>query len=171
MYELFVKCLLYADDQVTLLASACGLQMVNITNSSVEKRDMQVNVDRFRNSDVRERCGLKEDVVTIVERGILRWFGHLEGMNEIRLKKQIYRANVCDGKIGKGHPRKSYADLQDLLHHHNASPHTATQTISYIGTLLAHPPYSPNLRGKWFTDAEKAVAAYEKAVEATPKSE
>ncbi|GBP69520.1 hypothetical protein EVAR_88421_1 [Eumeta japonica] len=65
---------------------------------------------RCRNSDVRERCGLKEGIVTRVERGMLRWFGHLERINENRLIKQIYRANVCDGKVGKGRPRKSYAD-------------------------------------------------------------
>ncbi|GBP61235.1 hypothetical protein EVAR_45254_1 [Eumeta japonica] len=69
--------------------------------------------DRCRNSNVGERYGLKEDVVTRVERGMLRWFGHLDRMNESRLTKQIYRANVCDGKVGKGHPRKSYADHID----------------------------------------------------------
>ncbi|GBP12088.1 hypothetical protein EVAR_5915_1 [Eumeta japonica] len=41
---------------------------------------------------------------------MLRWFGHLESMNESTLTKQIYRANVRDGKVGKGRPRKSYAD-------------------------------------------------------------
>ncbi|GBP63020.1 hypothetical protein EVAR_43768_1 [Eumeta japonica] len=61
---------------------------------------------RCRNSDVSERCGLKEDVVTSMS----RWFGHLEGMNEIRLTtKQIYRANACDVKVGKGCPRNSYS--------------------------------------------------------------
>ncbi|GBP12759.1 hypothetical protein EVAR_6092_1 [Eumeta japonica] len=55
-----------------------------------------------------ELCGLKEVVVTRVERGMLRWFGHLEKMNDSRLTEQIYRANVCDEKVGKGHPRKSY---------------------------------------------------------------
>ncbi|GBP46579.1 hypothetical protein EVAR_21735_1 [Eumeta japonica] len=63
--------------------------------------------DRCRNSDVRERCGLKEDVVTRVERGMLRWFGH--GKDENKLTKQN-RANVCDGKFDKGRPRKSYAE-------------------------------------------------------------
>ncbi|GBP26008.1 hypothetical protein EVAR_84568_1 [Eumeta japonica] len=42
---------------------------------------------RCRNSDFRERCGLKEDVVTRGEGGMLRWFGHLERMNESRLTK------------------------------------------------------------------------------------
>ncbi|GBP42876.1 Regulator of G-protein signaling 7 [Eumeta japonica] len=53
---------------------------------------------------------LKEDVVPGVERGMLRWFGHLEKMNESRLTEQIYRANMCDEKVGKGRPRKSYTD-------------------------------------------------------------
>ncbi|GBP61971.1 hypothetical protein EVAR_40979_1 [Eumeta japonica] len=96
--EMSIKCLLYADDQVNLAPLACGLQeMVNKINDSVKKRGMKVNVggsgrkknesrinavemrslrsmygvsrkDRCRNSDVRERCGLKEDVVTRVER-------------------------------------------------------------------------------------------------------
>ncbi|GBP51684.1 hypothetical protein EVAR_48307_1 [Eumeta japonica] len=55
--------------------------------------------DLCRNNDVRERCGLKEDVVTGVERGISRWVGHLEKMNESRLTKQINRANACDRKL------------------------------------------------------------------------
>ncbi|GBP87176.1 hypothetical protein EVAR_61182_1 [Eumeta japonica] len=46
--------------------------------------------DRCRNSDVRERCGLMVDVVTRVERGMMR---RRERMNESRLTKQIYRAN------------------------------------------------------------------------------
>ncbi|GBP36329.1 Histone-lysine N-methyltransferase SETMAR [Eumeta japonica] len=52
--------------------------------------------------------------------------------------------------------------------------------------ILAHPPYSPDLapcdfylfsnikeklRGKWFMDAEKTVALYEKTVETTLKFE
>ncbi|GBP46523.1 hypothetical protein EVAR_45943_1 [Eumeta japonica] len=63
-----------------------------------------------RNRNVRERCGLKEDVITGVERRMLRCIGHLKMMNESRPTKQIYRMNVCDGKVGKGRPRKSCAD-------------------------------------------------------------
>ncbi|GBP23785.1 hypothetical protein EVAR_13742_1 [Eumeta japonica] len=56
-----------------------------------------------RNCVVRERWGLKVDVVTGVERGRLRWFGRLERTNERRLKKQIYIANVGD-EVGKRSP-------------------------------------------------------------------
>ncbi|GBP59055.1 LINE-1 reverse transcriptase homolog [Eumeta japonica] len=44
MDELSVKCLLYADDQVILAPSACGLQeMVNRMNDCVKKRSMKVS--------------------------------------------------------------------------------------------------------------------------------
>ncbi|GBP85578.1 hypothetical protein EVAR_64569_1 [Eumeta japonica] len=72
-----------------------------------------------------ERCGLKEDVVTRVEKGMLRWFGHLERMNESRLTKQIYRVNVWDGKVGNDRPRKSYVDyisgIRDTISSTNAA--------------------------------------------------
>ncbi|GBP42564.1 hypothetical protein EVAR_82014_1 [Eumeta japonica] len=49
MDEMFVKCLLYADDQVIPVSSACGLQeMVNKMNDSVKKRGMKVNVDKTK---------------------------------------------------------------------------------------------------------------------------
>ncbi|GBP82388.1 hypothetical protein EVAR_49697_1 [Eumeta japonica] len=41
--------------------------------------------DRYRDSDIRERCGLKEHVVIRVEKGMLLWFGHLDTVNEGRL--------------------------------------------------------------------------------------
>ncbi|GBP17261.1 hypothetical protein EVAR_17753_1 [Eumeta japonica] len=66
--------------------------------------------DRRRNNDVREWCGLKGDIAIKVEIDMLRRFGHLEWLNESKLTKQIYRTNVCDEKVGKDRPRKSYAD-------------------------------------------------------------
>ncbi|GBP17609.1 hypothetical protein EVAR_12315_1 [Eumeta japonica] len=54
--------------------------------------------DRCRNSDV--SVVWFEGVVSRVKRVMLRLFGHLERMSKRRLTKEIYRANVCDGKIG-----------------------------------------------------------------------
>ena len=50
----------------------------------------------MRNEVIRERCGLKEDVVTKVEKSMLRWFGHVERMSERRLIKEIYVADVSE---------------------------------------------------------------------------
>ncbi|GBP70680.1 hypothetical protein EVAR_88855_1 [Eumeta japonica] len=93
--------------------------------------------DRCRNSDVRERCGLKEDVVTRVERGMLRWFGHLERMNESRLTKQIYRANVCHEKL----QRARAADAQVPAHKtaerpRGASAPAARRQVPHRGPAL-----------------------------------
>ncbi|GBP12232.1 hypothetical protein EVAR_6404_1 [Eumeta japonica] len=58
---------------------------------------------RCRNSDVGERCGLKEDVVARIEKRILRWLGHVERINESRLTKQIYISSVR-WKVRQGPP-------------------------------------------------------------------
>ncbi|GBP53631.1 hypothetical protein EVAR_38604_1 [Eumeta japonica] len=72
--------------------------------------------NRNMNSDIRKRYGFNEDVVTRVEKGLLRWFGHLERMNESRQAKPICRANVFVEKVGKSRSRKSYADqINDTL--------------------------------------------------------
>lgn len=39
------------------------------------------------------RCGLKEDIMTRSEKGMLRWFGHLKSMDE---------SKKLSGKVGRG---------------------------------------------------------------------
>ncbi|GBP74557.1 hypothetical protein EVAR_59492_1 [Eumeta japonica] len=75
----------------------------------------QAHGRRCRNSDIRERCDLK-DVAIRVEKDMSQWFHRPDMMNENRQTEQIYRANVCDEKVGKGRPRKSYAnDIGGML--------------------------------------------------------
>jgi hypothetical protein len=40
--------------------------------------------DRVRNEVIREECGVKGDQVTKIEKDMLRWFGHVERMDERR---------------------------------------------------------------------------------------
>lgn len=39
--------------------------------------------DILRNSVIKDRCGVEEVVVTEVQKGMLRWFGHKERINHI----------------------------------------------------------------------------------------
>lgn len=99
-----------------------------------------------------------------------------------------YRNNCLPRVLEKVREKRPRSRI--LLHHDNASSHTARQTIDYLATsdveLLGHPPYSPDLapcdfylfrkikeklRGKRFMDAEEAVATFQKAVEEIPKDE
>jgi hypothetical protein len=62
--------------------------------------------DTVRNDGIREECGVKEDIVTKIEKNMLRWFGPAkEGwMDERRLTKEIYKADL-GGNAGRGRPR------------------------------------------------------------------
>ncbi|CAG4947225.1 unnamed protein product [Parnassius apollo] len=72
--------------------------------------------DRVRNCVIRDKCGMQDDVMTYrIKKGMLRWFGHVERMNEERVTKQIYMADV-NGRIGKGRPKKKFIDqIGDIL--------------------------------------------------------
>ena len=55
-------------------------------------------VDGVRNAIVRERCGCKLNVLERIERNVLKGFGHVERMEEERLVKRVYQANVEDSR-------------------------------------------------------------------------
>lgn len=86
--------------------------------------------------------------------------------------------------------RKNNSERRMILHHDNASSHTARQTKMFLNTqnveILDHPPYSPDLspndfftfpkikqslRGQRFSSPEEAVDAYKSAILTTPTSE
>lgn len=52
---------------------------------------------------IRERCDLKESMVTKIEKDMIKWFKHMKRMSGSRVVEEIFKANV-EGNIGRnGH--------------------------------------------------------------------
>ncbi|GBP55856.1 hypothetical protein EVAR_89680_1 [Eumeta japonica] len=62
-----------------------------------DREEWAENIDRYAYLS----CLTDLSLVISVEKGMSRWFGYLERMNESRLTKQIYRVNVYDKKAPK----------------------------------------------------------------------
>ena len=55
------------------------------------------------------------NVLERIERKMLKWFGHIERMEEGRLVKRVNRANV-ESNTGRGRPQRRWRDKRkDLL--------------------------------------------------------
>ena len=65
--------------------------------------------DRIRNEEIRRRVGVESDLVGRVGRCVLRWFGHIERMDEGRVAKRVYESGV-DGRRGRGRPNRVWMD-------------------------------------------------------------
>ena len=61
-------------------------------------------LDRVRNEVVRARTGMRRELEARVDVNDLRWFGHVERMDNERLLKKVMNAKV-DGRSTRGRPR------------------------------------------------------------------
>ncbi len=51
-------------------------------------------MDWVRNEEVRRRKGVVNELAEQAEQGVLRWFGHVERMEEQHLVKKVSRSDV-----------------------------------------------------------------------------
>ena len=71
--------------------------------------------ERIRNRVIRERCDWKNGLVRRAEKGMLRWFGHLERMEEQRVVRRVWEAEGI-GRRGRGRPRRRWMDgIKEML--------------------------------------------------------
>ena len=66
-------------------------------------------LDRIRNEEVRERTGMRKELAERVDMNVLRWFGHVERMEDGRLLKKVVNAKV-EGRGARGRPRFGWMD-------------------------------------------------------------
>ena len=66
-------------------------------------------LDRVRNEVVRARTGVRRELAARVDMNVLRWFGHVERMENKRLLKKVMNAKV-DRRSTRGWPRFGWMD-------------------------------------------------------------
>ena len=55
-------------------------------------------MDRVWNEDVRRRAGIERELASRADQSVLRWFGHVERMNEYRMPRRVLMADVSGGR-------------------------------------------------------------------------
>lgn len=135
---------------------------------------------------IRSRSTSKKMVATFVAKS-----GHVATicLQDRRTVNADWYTTVCLPEV-IAELRKNNQKRRIILHHDNASSHTARRTIDFLTEnkieLMDHPPYSPDLspndfftfprikeklRGQRFQSPEEAVEAYITAILTTPTSE
>ena len=66
-------------------------------------------MERVRNEEVRMRAGIERELASRADQRVLRWFGHVESMDEYRMARRVLMAEVSGGRV-RGRPRLGWTD-------------------------------------------------------------
>ena len=66
-------------------------------------------MDRVTNEEVRRRAGIDMELASRADERVLKWFGHVERMDEYRMARRVLMAEVSGGRV-RGRPRLSWMD-------------------------------------------------------------
>ena len=66
-------------------------------------------MDRVRNEEVRRRAGIEMELETRADQRVLRWFGHVERMDDYRMVRRVLMAEASGGRV-RGRPRLGWMD-------------------------------------------------------------
>ena len=61
-------------------------------------------MDRVRNEEVRMRARIERELASRADQRVLRWFGHVEIMDDYRMSRRVLMAEVSGGRV-RGRPR------------------------------------------------------------------
>ena len=64
---------------------------------------------RVRNEEVRRRAGIERELASRADQRVLRWFGHVERMDEYHITRRVLMAAVSGGRV-RGRPRLGWTD-------------------------------------------------------------
>ena len=66
-------------------------------------------MDRVRNEEVLRRAGIERELASRADQRVLRWFGHVERMDEYSMARRVLMAKVSGGWV-RGRPRLGWMD-------------------------------------------------------------
>ena len=64
---------------------------------------------RVRNEEVLRRAGIEWELESTADQRVLRWFGHVERMNEYRMARRVLMAEVSGARV-RGRRRLGWMD-------------------------------------------------------------
>ena len=66
-------------------------------------------MDRVRNEEVRRRAGIEKEWASRADQRALRWFRHVERMDDYRMARRLLMAKVSGGRVPR-RPRLGWMD-------------------------------------------------------------
>ena len=67
-------------------------------------------MDRVRDEEVRSRAGIERELASRAEWGVLRWFGHVERMDEYRMARRMLMAEVSGRLVAGGRGQDGWCE-------------------------------------------------------------
>ena len=67
------------------------------------------HMDRFRNEEVQRRGGMQRELASRADHREMRWFGHVQRMDEYRMARRVLMADVSGGRV-RGKPILGWMD-------------------------------------------------------------
>ena len=106
--SLILSILLYNSETWTLKES--DKRRLRVFEMSVLRRILEISMwDRWRNNDIRERLHMEQDVISMIQRRRLLYFGHVNMMKENRIPYIALHGRV-HGTRSIGRPRRRWID-------------------------------------------------------------
>ena len=66
-------------------------------------------MDRVRNEEVRRRAGIERELLSRADQRVLRWFGHVERMDEYHMARRVLMAEASGVRV-RGRPKLVWMD-------------------------------------------------------------
>ena len=115
-YLIEVKCII-ALKVTSQPGISCALSVQTICRRKVNVLEMKCwrslvgvsRMDRVRNEEVRRRAGIEMELASRPDQRALRWFGHVERMDDYRMARRVLMAEVSGGRV-RGRPRLGWMD-------------------------------------------------------------